>query len=101
LNVATARDALQIVFDSGTEFAAQVDRLVETTVTDAQWDAFLDAHVPIPRDEGRSRTLAINKRDALLKLWWRTARRELPSHPLRGVSSQRRRPGGRTGEWKT
>lgn len=70
LNIATARDALQIVFDSGTKFAAEIDRLVETTVTEPQWHAFLDAHVPMPTEEGRSRTLAITKRDTLLKLWY-------------------------------
>ncbi|MGN6607790.1 MAG: DUF932 domain-containing protein [Jatrophihabitans sp.] len=70
LKVATARDALQIVFDSGAKFAAEVDRLVETAVAEAQWHAFLDAHTPIPQKEGRSRTLAIAKRKALLELWY-------------------------------
>ncbi len=50
LNIATARDALQIVFDSGAEFAAEVDRLVDTPVTDQQWDAFLRR---ARRDPGR------------------------------------------------
>ncbi|MFN2562293.1 MAG: DUF932 domain-containing protein [Jatrophihabitans sp.] len=61
LNIATARDALQIVFDSGAEFAAEIDHLVDTTVTDEHWEAFLDARVAVPEAEGRARTMATSK----------------------------------------
>jgi phage/plasmid-like protein (TIGR03299 family) len=69
LNIATARDALQIVFDSGEEFAAEVDRLVDTEVSDAQWASFLDAHLPLPERDGRSKTITSAKREGLEKLW--------------------------------
>lgn len=80
--MATAREALQIVFDSGAEFAAEIDRFVDTTVTEQQWQAFLADYAPIPEAEGRSRTMAINKRDTLLKLWYYDGR----VAPLRGTA---------------
>jgi phage/plasmid-like protein (TIGR03299 family) len=69
LNIADSREALNIVFDTGTQFAAEVDKLIETTVTDKQWADFLDAHRPVPENKGRGQTLAINERDALTELW--------------------------------
>jgi phage/plasmid-like protein (TIGR03299 family) len=69
LKLADARDALAIVHTMADDFAAQVQTLCETTVTDAQWAAFLDAIVPVPTDEGRGKTMAENKRDEFRLLW--------------------------------
>ena len=69
LKIAKARDALALVHTIAGEFAAEVKALCETTVTDRQWKQFLDAHVPLPADEGRSRTIAGNKRSALERLY--------------------------------
>ncbi len=57
------------------DFAAEVEQLCNTTVTDAQWQAFLDRHVPPvdPRTgrllEGRALTLADRKRETLDRLY--------------------------------
>lgn len=69
LRLGEARDALNIVYEIADDFAAEVKRLCETTVTDRQWRAFLDAHAPMPEEPGRSRTHAEHKRDALDRLW--------------------------------
>lgn len=69
LRLAAARDALGIVFQLAEDFAAELDRLANETVTDEQWTAVLDRLVPVPTDEGRSRTIAENKRDAVVNLW--------------------------------
>lgn len=63
------RDALQIVHSVADDFTAQVKTLCETTVTDAQWRQFLDAHVPVPQEQGRGRTIAEHKREDLGRLW--------------------------------
>jgi phage/plasmid-like protein (TIGR03299 family) len=69
LKLGDARDALQIIFDSGEAFAAEVDKLCATAVTDKQWQKVLDALVPVPVDLGRSRTAAETKRAKLTSLW--------------------------------
>ncbi|MGP3916331.1 DUF932 domain-containing protein [Nonomuraea sp. 10N515B] len=69
LRLAEARDVLNIVYDVADAFTAQVKQLCATTVSPAQWARFLDEYAPIPTDRGRSRTLAENKRESLLKLW--------------------------------
>ncbi|MFJ1764885.1 DUF932 domain-containing protein [Amycolatopsis sp. NPDC088138] len=51
------------------DFAAEVTKLCQTTVTDRAWKAFLDAHTPIPDEPGRARTNAANRRSALTRLW--------------------------------
>lgn len=63
------RALLDIVHKMPEEFAAQVKALAETTVTDAQWSAFLDSHIPVPADKGRGQTVAESKRDAFQTLW--------------------------------
>lgn len=68
LKLAEARDALNLIYESGDAFAAEVKQLCETTVTDQQWSAFLDAHVPIP-EKGNARSIAERKRGELVKLW--------------------------------
>ncbi|WP_419995046.1 DUF932 domain-containing protein [Streptomyces boninensis] len=69
LRLAEAREALHIVYEVADDFAAEVQRLCRTTVTDRQWTAFLDAHTPRPAEPGRSRTLAERKREVLTRLW--------------------------------
>ncbi|OUC99784.1 DUF932 domain-containing protein [Streptosporangium minutum] len=69
LRLDEARDALSIVYAVADDFAQQVKRLCETTVTDRQWAAFLDELVPMPIDRGRSWTLAETKRESLNRLW--------------------------------
>jgi phage/plasmid-like protein (TIGR03299 family) len=74
LRLGEAREALAIVHTIADDFAADVTRLVNTTVTDRQWAAFLDAHAPVPAEAGRSRTIAERKRETLGRLWNHDAR---------------------------
>ncbi|MDT0318534.1 DUF932 domain-containing protein [Streptomyces millisiae] len=74
LKVAEAREALNLVYQTADDFAAEITRLCQTTVTDRQWDAFLDAEVRVPAEKGRGRTLAEKKRDSLTRLWNEDAR---------------------------
>jgi hypothetical protein len=60
---------LNIVYEIADDFAAEVTRLCQTQVSDAEWAAFLDAHAPIPEDKGRARTMAETKRETLTRLW--------------------------------
>lgn len=69
LKLTDAREALAIVHDTGETFAAQVAELCAITVTDKQWSAFLDSLAPIPTDEGRAKTMATNKREAIDNLY--------------------------------
>ncbi|MGW9205665.1 DUF932 domain-containing protein [Embleya sp. NPDC055664] len=69
LRLGEARDALNIVFRIADDFAAEVSRLCGVSVTNREWDAFLDAHAPLPEEPGRGRTLAERKRDVLTTLW--------------------------------
>lgn len=71
--IGSVRDALGIVHSVGEDFAAQVAALCSETVSEAQWSAFLDAHVPVG-SEGRGATIAENKREALTRLWVHDAR---------------------------
>jgi len=74
LRLADARDALAMVYSVADEFAAEVKQLCATMVTDRQWQAFLDAHVPQvdPQGhplEGRAATGARLKRAVLGDLY--------------------------------
>lgn len=61
-----AREALSVLHGIEETFAAQVEELTNTTVTDRQWNAFLDSLVPSkPTDSKRSLTMATNKREAI------------------------------------
>lgn len=53
-----ARTALGLMDSANAEFAAQVKNLCETTVTDDQWSAFLDALAPVTED---SKPIAVTK----------------------------------------
>lgn len=69
VRVKDAQQALSLITEAGDTFATQVRDLVETTVTDRQWDAFCQSLVPIPEEEGRGQTLATNKQEALRGLY--------------------------------
>lgn len=66
-----ARSKIGIVHMLADEFAAEVKTLVETTVTDAQWRAFVDAYVGVPAADATVRTKNSNdrKRGELNQLW--------------------------------
>ena len=74
LKLTEAREALEIIYQATDEMSAEIKRLTETTVTDDQWTAFLDAHAPVPETAGRSKTMATGKREALGALWLRDER---------------------------
>ncbi|MFC5179403.1 DUF932 domain-containing protein [Nocardioides taihuensis] len=83
-----ARQALALVHTMAEDFAAEVAQLCATTVTDSQWDRFLDAYVRT-RDRrtdqplhGRALTLARNRREALDRLY----RRDPRVHPWAGTA---------------
>lgn len=69
--IGEVRDALNIVHQIAEDFEAQVAELCEWTVTPRQWTTFLDefsgwsAEMP----QGRSRTMAETKRDAVARLY--------------------------------
>lgn len=67
--IGDVRDALNIINTDAEDFAAEVKRLCETTVTDKQWSEFLSAHIPLPEKPGRGLTIAQNKREAWAELW--------------------------------
>jgi phage/plasmid-like protein (TIGR03299 family) len=70
VRLSEARVALSIVTQIAENFTAEVQALCETTVTDAAWSAFLEAHVPVEADaKGRALTMATAKREQLTQLW--------------------------------
>lgn len=69
LRIADAREALRIMHTSADAFSAELVQLTETKVTDADWYRFLDAHIPMPEDKGRGRTIAEDKRAKFMTLW--------------------------------
>jgi phage/plasmid-like protein (TIGR03299 family) len=69
LKLAEVRDALAIVHTMAEEFTEQVEQLTNVSVSEGDWAAFLDSLAPIPEAQGRGRTMALNKRDALERLW--------------------------------
>jgi len=75
LQLAPARQALQMVYRLADDFAQEVARLCRVEVTRSQWQAFLDAHVPRVQTvtglplTGRSQTMADTKRDSLTTLY--------------------------------
>lgn len=74
-----ARQALEIVHSISDEFSAQVEELTNTTVTDAQWELFLDSIQPLKDGngtlkEGLSFTVAENTRNAIDDMYRTDAR---------------------------
>lgn len=69
LKLQDARDAIGIIHSIGEDFAAQVEQLTNTVVSEGDWSAFLDAISPVPEQEGRAATMSENKRGELSTLW--------------------------------
>lgn len=63
------RSALEIVYDTADDFAAEVARLCEIKVSKPNWDKLLDIIVPVEGKEKRGLTLAEKKRDELIRLY--------------------------------
>lgn len=67
------RDALGIVNQVAAAFEAQVNDLLATSVTNKQFEAFLDAHTELTDAKkakgGPALTIALNKQDALRRLY--------------------------------
>lgn len=74
IRLADARAALAMVHTTADAFAAEVAALCRTQVTPTHWARFLDAYVPMPENQGRSRTMAATKRDTLSRLYHLDAR---------------------------
>jgi phage/plasmid-like protein (TIGR03299 family) len=72
--VAEVRDALGIVHQAAKEFSAEVERLTNVKVPERGWEMFLDEYTPLPKQVGRSRTIAKKTRDELTRLWYHDAR---------------------------
>ncbi len=91
LRLSEARGALSIVHQMGAEFTAEVQALCQLEVEGRVWSAFLDAHVPLVDErtnlplEGRSKSMAQNKRDALNQLYRHDRRAEPWSGTAYGV----------------
>jgi len=69
-----ARQTLAMVHTLADDFAQEVARLCQMEVTQSQWKAFLDAHIPRHDNDGtaltgRSLTTADRKRDTLAGLY--------------------------------
>lgn len=73
LKVADAREALAIVYGVADDFAEEVKRLTQWTVTPRQFQALLDLQVPVPKKgeqkTSRGITIATNKREAITSLY--------------------------------
>src|SRR5262252_1980355 len=74
LKIMEAREALDIVHATATDFEAEEERLNAITVTDKQWNDFVNAHTPVTKEDGsalskRSLTMATNKQAELNLLW--------------------------------
>lgn len=74
LKLTDARAALELVHSIGDDFAAQVERLTNTPVSDLAFARFLDAHEPLTDAKGNAKgkgalTKATNKRDKLVTMY--------------------------------
>lgn len=65
-----ARDALGIVFQLGDEFSREIEQLLGTKVSDADFDKFLERLVPINDERNEAaKSRANNERDVYRSLW--------------------------------
>lgn len=71
LRLESARDALQILVQSGDETAKAVHDLSVWKISETEWVNLLNVLVPIPEDEDNKRgiTVALNKRETLEDLY--------------------------------
>lgn len=70
LNEKAMRDTLGIVEQAGASFASDVERLTNWTVTDREWELFLNSLCPIDPESKRGTTLSIRKQAELRNLWF-------------------------------
>ena len=68
-SVTKAREALGIILEAKDAMQAEIERLLDTPVSAPQFSRIVDRLVPVPEAEGRSLTMAINKRDSLMSLY--------------------------------
>ena len=69
LKLKDARDALAIVHSMADDFAQQVSDLCSQEVNAAAFNRVLDIVLPLPEEQGRSMTMAQNKRDQIINLY--------------------------------
>lgn len=70
VRIGEARAALDVIFDVADAFQESVDQLTNTTVTDEQWQHFLEAHVTLADEPtARAKTLVEQKRKQLDDLY--------------------------------
>lgn len=67
--LADARAALSIVHHMAEDFSAEVKSLCESTVSDAEWEKFLDEITKPGTDSKAAKTRSENKRDTLNRLY--------------------------------
>lgn len=63
------RDALGILEQTDSEFLSELHALIEREVNEKQVISILDIIMPIPEDDGRGKTLVLNKRDQWMNLY--------------------------------
>jgi phage/plasmid-like protein (TIGR03299 family) len=69
LQIASARDALSLIETTIDETSAELERLVNTRVSDEQWQEIVARLAPIPSEEGRAKAFAETRNAALATLW--------------------------------
>lgn len=69
LKLADAREALALVHSTADNFAAEVKALCSITVTDKQFASIQDIVIPVADEPGRGRTVALDKRGAVSRLY--------------------------------
>lgn len=69
LKVASAREALGIIFTVADSFANEVAALSSWKVDDVQFEKHLNAIVPIPEEKGKGQTVAEKKQSEILHLY--------------------------------
>ncbi len=85
-----ARDALNVITATASDFTATLAHLCQIPVPQAAWRVFLDDYVPLVEDDGarksgRSLTSAVAKQDALQRLWTHDVRVTPWAHTAFGV----------------
>lgn len=69
LKIKDAQDALGIIDTSGKAIEEEINSLLRWEVTDREWAKLLDVAIPLGEKEGRGRTIAENKREAIGNLY--------------------------------
>lgn len=69
IKIGEARDALGIIFKGADDIMSEIAALNQREVTGKQFISWLDAMVPMPEKDGRTKTMAERKREEMLTLW--------------------------------